>query len=288
MTAVRLVFFASILVAAPARAEIPEDDLAMIHHGYEGDDYEWYLKKKHKKAQKASQVRIRELEAALQRTLQSGSSTQETLEERAAQLERENVLLRSRLATLGQDASKQNENLEDLKRRMEELQRAKDQSEKRAQQFRDLVAKFKSMVDAGKLQVEIRNGLMLVKLPDNILFDPGKTDLKPAGREAISQVAQILAGIEGRKFQVTGHTDNVPIRSKKFRSNWELSSARAVEVVKVMIAAGLDPARLSAAGYADQLPVAPNGDAVGRLQNRRIEVVVQPNLDELPQLDPAK
>jgi chemotaxis protein MotB len=141
------------------------------------------------------------------------------------------------------------------------------------------------MVDSGKLQVEIRNGLMLVKLPDNILFDPGKTNLKAAGKEAIGQVAQILQGIEGRKFQVTGHTDNVPIKSKRFKSNWELSSARAVEVVRVMIAAGMDQTRLSAAGYADTLPVAPNDDAVGRLQNRRIEIVMQPNLDELPQFD---
>jgi chemotaxis protein MotB len=145
-----------------------------------------------------------------------------------------------------------------------------------------MVAKFKSMVDAGKLQVEFRGGLMLVKLPDNILFDPGKTALKSAGKEAVTQVAQILSGIEGRKFQVTGHTDNVPMKSGKYKSNWELSSARAVEVVKVMIASGMDPKRLSAAGYADQLPVAENDTVIGRLQNRRIEIVVQPNLEELP------
>ena len=114
---------------------------------------------------------------------------------------------------------------------------------------------------------------------------PRKTALKPGGREAISSVASVLATIEGRKFQVTGHTDNVPIRSSRFKSNWELSAARAVEVVKVMIAAGLAPTRLSAAGYADQLPIAGNEDAVGRLQNRRIEIVVMPNLEELPAID---
>ncbi len=127
-----------------------------------------------------------------------------------------------------------------------------------------MVAKFKSMIDAGKLQVEIRNGLMLVKLPDNILFDPGKTDLKPAGKDAIAQVTQILSGIEGRKFQVTGHTDNIPIKSAKFKSNWELSTARAVEVTKLMIADGMDPKRLSAAGYADELPVGDNDTDEGR------------------------
>src|SRR5262249_56552224 len=118
--------------------------------------------------------------------------------------------------------------------------KAREQAENRAAKLRQMVGKFKSMIDAGKLEVEIRNGLMLVKLPDNILFDPGKTDLKEAGQEAIKQVTQILAGIEGRKFQVTGHTDNVPIKSHKFKSNWELSAQRAVEVVKFMSGAGLD------------------------------------------------
>ena len=178
-------------------------------------------------------------------------------------------------------------NLDSAKKRMAELQKAQEQAEKRAQQFRDMVAKFKSMIDAGKLQVEIRNGLMLVKLPDNILFDPGKTDLKPAGQEAIKQVTQILAGIEGRKFQVTGHTDNIPIKSAKFKSNWELSTQRAVEVVKYMMNAGMDPKRLSAAGYADTLPIADNASDDGRRQNRRIEIVVVPNIEDLPPMDEA-
>jgi len=128
---------------------------------------------------------------------------------------------------------------------------------------------------------------MLVKLPDNILFDPGKTDLKPQGKDAIAQVTQILSGIEGRKFQVTGHTDNIPIKSAKFKSNWELSTARAVEVTKLMIADGMDAKRLSAAGYADELPVGDNATEEGRRANRRIEIVVQPNLNELPGMEDA-
>jgi chemotaxis protein MotB len=126
---------------------------------------------------------------------------------------------------------------------------------------------------------------MLVKLPDNILFDPGKTDLKPAGKDAIAQVTSILSGIEGRKFQVAGHTDNIPIKSAKFKSNWELSTARAVEVTKLMIADGMDAKRLSAAGFADELPVGDNATDEGRRSNRRIEIVVQPNLNELPGME---
>jgi chemotaxis protein MotB len=108
-----------------------------------------------------------------------------------------------------------------------------------------------------------------------------------AADNTIKQVTQILAGIEGRKFQVTGHTDNIPIKSAKFKSNWELSTQRAVEVVKYMMNAGMDPKRLSAAGYADTLPISDNGTDEGRRQNRRIEIVVVPNIEDLPPMDEA-
>ena len=203
-------------------------------------------------------------------------------------------LLATKLTALGQDVSRLETErtglggeLEQANKRMEELKKAQAQAEARAAQFRKLVTQFKTLTDAGKLQVEIRDGLMLVKLPHNILFDPGKTDLKPAGKDAIAQVTQILSGIEGRKFQVAGHTDNIPIKSAKFRSNWDLSTARAVEVVNFMITAGLDGKRLSAAGYADMSPVAPNDSPENKAKNRRIEITLVPNLDDLPPIDEA-
>jgi chemotaxis protein MotB len=190
-----------------------------------------------------------------------------------------------KLAALGGNFTSVKGQRDQMAKDIEDLKRAREQAEKRAAQFREMVAKFKSMIDAGKLQVEFRDGLMLVKLPDNILFDPGKTELKKEGQEAIKQVTQILAGIDGRKFQVTGHTDNVAIKSHKFKSNWELSTARAVEVVKLMMENGMDGKRLSAAGYADELPVAGNDTDEGRKKNRRIEIVVVPNVQELPGME---
>jgi chemotaxis protein MotB len=215
----------------------------------------------------------------------AAADTKRRCDERQAQLDADNMRLKDRLSSLGQNMSTMTNDLDTAKKRMADMQKAQEAAEKRAAQFRQMVSKFKSMIDAGKLQVEIRNGLMLVKLPDNILFDPGKTDLKPAGKDAIKQVTQILAGIEGRKFQVTGHTDNMPIKSGKFKSNWELSTQRAVEVVKFMSTNGMDGKRLSAAGYADTLPVAANDSDAGRRQNRRIEIVVVPNIEDLPPMD---
>ena len=211
-----------------------------------------------------------------------------------ASLTAENEQLKSRLKALGQNVSdlesektKLAGNLEATTKERDELRRAREAAEARMAQYRQLFAKFKSMIDSGKLKVEIRNGLMLVKLADNILFDPGKTDLKPEGMNAIKEVSGILAGIAGRKFQVAGHTDNVaPGRHGAFKTNWELSAARAVTVVKFMIEQGSMPAdRVSAAGWADQMPVATNDTPEGRAQNRRIEIVLLPNIEDLPPMD---
>lgn len=170
------------------------------------------------------------------------------------------------------------------------LAELKAQAEARQKQFAELMSKLQKLVDTGKLQVEIRNGLMLVKLSDAILFDSGKADLKASGKATLKELAQVLTGIEGRKFQVAGHTDNEPLSKKsRFKDNWALSTARAVEVVNFMIKDGGLPAeRVSAAGWADQMPIAKNDDEEGRKQNRRIEVVLLPNIDELPQISAAK
>ena len=170
---------------------------------------------------------------------------------------------------------------------MEELRKAQAQAEARAAQFRKLVTQFKSFTDAGKLQVEIRENRMIVRLGDKILFDPGKTELKPEGKDALKQVTVVLKDLPNRNYQVAGHTDNIPIKSKRFRSNWDLSTARAVEVVDFMMASGLEPKRLSAAGYADQSPVAPNDTPENKAKNRRIEITLVPNLDDLPPIDEA-
>ncbi len=199
-----------------------------------------------------------------------------------------------KLAALGQDVSRLETErgtlggeLEQAQKRMEELKKAQAQAEARAAQFRKLVTQFKALTDAGKLQVEIRENRMIVRLGDKILFDPGKTDLKPEGKEALTQVTAVLKDLPNRNFQVAGHTDNVPIKSKKFRSNWDLSTARAVEVLNFMVEKGMEAKRVSAAGYADQSPVVPNDTPENMGKNRRIEITLVPNLDDLPPIDEA-
>lgn len=173
-----------------------------------------------------------------------------------------------------------------LQKRLDELEAQKKIAEGRAAMFRSLAEKLRSMVDAGQIKVTVRNGRMLLVLPNDILFDSGKTELKPEGKDAIAKVAKVLATMPAdRHFLVAGHTDNLPIKTKKFQSNWELSTQRAVEVVRLLVDNGMKPSQVGAAGYAEYDPAADNATAEGQKQNRRIEIVVEPNLSELPSLE---
>jgi chemotaxis protein MotB len=120
---------------------------------------------------------------------------------------------------------------------------------------------------------------MVIQLPQDVLFASGSATLSADGRSTLSQVASVLATLEDRSFQIEGHTDNVPIATAAFPSNWELSSARALSVVRVLIQGGVPAERLSGAGYGEYQPVASNDDPQSRRRNRRIEIVMLPNLD---------
>jgi chemotaxis protein MotB len=144
------------------------------------------------------------------------------------------------------------------------------------------------MIDAGRVSIHVRHGRIVLSLRNDVLFDEGKTDLKPAGKQALADVAQALRTVSSRSFQVAGHTDNLPIKSKEFPSNWELSTARAVVVVKFLSQQGVNPSALSAAGYGEFDPVAANTDAANRTKNRRIEISLVPNIEELISLPELK
>ncbi|MEM7647444.1 MAG: flagellar motor protein MotB, partial [Pseudomonadota bacterium] len=125
-------------------------------------------------------------------------------------------------------------------------------------------------------------GRMVVVLPSDVLFKSGSSRLSKKGNETIDKVAKLLVSIPEKQFQVEGHTDNVPIRSAKFPSNWELASARALNVVNLMVKAGMPEQRISAASFADTKPVASNDTKEGKSANRRIDIVVIPDLSKLP------
>jgi len=149
-------------------------------------------------------------------------------------------------------------------------------------EFKGLTQKFQSMIDSGKLAVIFRGGKMVVKLPASILFPSGSADLSEEGKAAIGEVAGILKQMSGRRFTVAGHTDNVPIATGGFKNNWELSAVRAVKVTELLIAKGVIAGDLVAAGYGEYDPIATNASPSGRQRNRRIEIILEPNLRKVP------
>ncbi len=171
--------------------------------------------------------------------------------------------------------------LSDTKARLEELRKAQAAANKRADLFKSLLLKFKKMIDAGELKIVLRDGRMTLQLRNDVLFDSGKVTVKQTGKGALSEIAGVLLTLEDRELQVAGHTDNVPISTQRFASNWELSTARAVVVVKFLVEGGVKPNLLSAAGYGEHDPVSSNDTSEGRAKNRRIEIVLQPNIGEL-------
>lgn len=201
------------------------------------------------------------------------------------QLQRTSSELGTRIELLEQSLSRADESAVELQRALAELARRKAEADERIAEFRSLLERFKALIDAGKLRVKIVEGRMVVELPTDVLFASGSATLSKEGQEAIAEVAGLLAEIPDRSFQVEGHTDSVQIRTAQYPSNWELAAARAVRVAKTMIEAGMPAERISAASYGEQRPVQSNETREGRDANRRIEIVVVPDLSSLPGFD---
>ena len=121
--------------------------------------------------------------------------------------------------------------------------------------------------------VQDRRGLVL-SIPESGLFAIGSDELSPTAQALVDRIARTLAGIPN-SVRVEGHTDDLPIHTVRFRSNWDLSTARASRVIEFLIVrASIDPRRLSSAGYAEFRPRVPNESAESRAQNRRVDLVV--------------
>ena len=205
----------------------------------------------------------------------------ENLKRQIAEITRENQSLikekkrlEKELEALAKEKGSLSKDLKEALRKMEEL---KAQAAKRKAALDALKAKLQELVDAGKLKVKTEGGLIKVEMAEKVLFDVGRYNLKPEGKAALDELTPILASLTNRRFQVAGHTDNTG--SPEF--NWKLSVNRALEVVLYMIKQGMPPERISAAGYGMYQPIAPNDTPEGRAQNRRIEIILVPNIEEL-------
>jgi chemotaxis protein MotB len=221
-----------------------------------------------------------ELAASQKKQAETEQTLGDKIKELEAQLGKLDATAKSKESELGKVRGEK----EATEKELAELRRQKEAAEKRIAAYKALQDKFRALVDTGKLQVVFRNGQMTLKLPSGILFPSGSDDLSKEGQTALAEVVKILMQFKDRHFVVAGHTDNQPIRTSEFKNNWYLSTARANSVVQFMIKQGFPPKSLAAAGYGEFDPVAPNDSEAKREQNRRIEIILVPNLEELPNL----
>ncbi|MCY6959609.1 OmpA family protein [Clostridium brassicae] len=138
--------------------------------------------------------------------------------------------------------------------------------------------KIKSFVDSNKLKdtIEIRKDSrgVVMELKDNVLFDTAEADIKESSKPILDKINSLLATLPN-EIIVEGHTDNVPIRNYKYASNWELSTQRAVNVLKYFVEVkGQNPKRFQAAGYGEYRPIAQNNNDTNRAKNRRVNILI--------------
>ncbi len=145
--------------------------------------------------------------------------------------------------------------------------------------YTNLVDELKDEIKKGEIAVTQLRDKLSLSMVDKILFDSGSADVKKDGKKVLDRVAEILRKVTDKQIRIEGHTDNVKIGpriAKKFPTNWELSNARATNVLRYLQEKGVDPKLLSPAGYAEYKPVESNDTEEGKSKNRRIEIVLIP------------
>jgi chemotaxis protein MotB len=250
----------------------------------------------------AELAKYNQLLAMHQQAVQQAEATRAELEHAQAQ---ENQL-KSELEKMGINLETVNEQLqqtgtqkEQLSKSLQDMQRALDEYRTRAAQLEAIKQRFEALRDKLKkltelgLKVEIRRNRMVIRLPGDVLFASGQDKLRPEGQKVLDAVAEVIRKdpqLSARYFQVAGHTDDKPLQGGRFGDNWGLSVMRARQVLLYLIApldpkkgtgGGLNPTKLHAAGYGETDPVAKNDTDDGRQQNRRVELVLLPDVEEM-------
>lgn len=242
-----------------------------------------------------------ELEANAARIAQEREQLRSEQSQLTTNLEQERQRLKTeaeekaRLATeheqLKQEQSQLNASLEQERQRLkaEEAEKARLEQERAAKEEEirrltktqeELSRSLQDEIAKGNITIQQVRDRLTINMVDRVLFDSGQAQVKPAGLKVLKQVSDVLNKITDKQIRIEGHTDNVPISTKlqdRFKTNWELSTARATTVVRYLIdQGGVQPQALSAVGYADTHPIAGNDSEAGRSSNRRIEIVLYP------------
>ena len=160
-------------------------------------------------------------------------------------------------------------------------QRQADERRQFEETKRMLERKLRGQISDKSVSLALDDRGLVIILSDDILFDSGKAEVKEKAFPILNKVADIIeTKVPGKNIGISGNTDNVPISHSGWKSNWELSTARATNVLHYLESRGVSPKRLSATGYGEHRPIASNATAEGRAKNRRVEIVILPEFIE--------
>ncbi|HPA63038.1 MAG TPA: OmpA family protein [Spirochaetota bacterium] len=176
-----------------------------------------------------------------------------------------------------------NEQVSALNRDMAEIKalnkQQKDELSRLENQALELEKQLQNEIEKGEIRLKRYHDKLIINIDDKISFASGSADLKPEILPALDKIKKILSDYPEYQIVVEGHTDNIPIKTQKFRSNWQLSTERALSVLDYLLSkTKIDPRRFSAAGFAEHSPIMPNDTAENRSLNRRVDIVVIPRV----------
>ncbi len=176
--------------------------------------------------------------------------------------------------------------LEEKSKRLEDLERKLAEKDAMVQNLKNKVMEaLKGFKDSG-LSIEVKNGKVYVSMSEKLLFASGSAEVDQRGKDALQELANVLAKEKEINVMIEGHTDNVPLKGTGCnKDNWDLSVSRATSIVKILLSSGgITPSRITAAGRGEFVPLVANDSNENKAKNRRTEIILTPKLDELFQI----
>lgn len=214
-----------------------------------------------------------------------------TLENQIKDLQTNINNLNSQNTQLGQQTAEQQnllsqskETLAQQQQRLQQLQNLLAQQKAQSDELKNKMTEALKGFNSSDLSVFQKGGKVYVRLSENLLFPSGSAVVNPKGVDALSKLAAVLNLNSDVAVNIEGHTDSIPIRGK-FKDNWDLSTARANSIVRLLVDNyKVDPTRVIASGHSYFDPIDTNSTSQGRAQNRRTEIILSPKLDEMYKL----
>jgi chemotaxis protein MotB len=229
-------------------------------------------------------TRLADRVTTLESTIASLKGNINDLNSKIASLSNQNSQLGQQSAEQQNQLSKSKETLQQQQERLLHLQALLEQQKAQSDALKNKMTEALKGFNSSDLSVYQKNGKVYVRLSENLLFPSGSAVVNPNGIDALSRLAAVLNLNTDVSVNIEGHTDSIPIRGR-FKDNWDLSTARANAIVRVLVDNyKVDPIRVVASGHSYYDPIGSNSTPDGRAQNRRTEIILSPKLDEMYKL----